>query len=125
MVKFNLENLNLQELLEYIVKLRKDVEFNDRDLKCCKEYVYCIPIPKLLIDMSEEEYRLRNIEQFFMDKQNKINLLKYSRKQKQLKRKLEDLEIYLIDKGIIRINLEPEEIENIDNEILHYHNDDE
>ena len=122
MVKFNLENLNLEELLEYIRKLKIDIQFNDRNLKHCRDYEYGLKHNKFG-DMSEEEYRLSNIEQFFKDKANRTNLLKYSRKQKQLKRKLEELELYLIDKGIIRINLEPEEIENIDIEILHYQND--
>lgn len=122
MVKFSLANLNLEELLAYIGKLKIDIEFNDRRLTECKNYVYGLKHNKFG-NMSEEEYRIRNIEQFFKDKANRTNLLKYSRKQKQLKKKLEELELYLIDKGLIRINLDPEEIENIDNEILHYHND--
>ena len=121
MVKFNLENLNLQEILAYIEKLESDIRINDRDLNHCKIYLYGLVYPKGVND-TEELYRIMNIRTFFQDKQNRTNLLKYSRKQKQLKKKLEELELYLIDKGIIRINLDNEEIENVDNEILHYHN---
>ena len=67
MVKFNLENLNLEELLEYIRKLKIDIQFNDWNLKHCRDYEYGLKHNKFG-DMSEEEYRLSNIEQFINDK---------------------------------------------------------
>ena len=115
MVKFSFENLNLSEMLDYISKLEKDIRENERDLTHCKNYVYGVNIPKSDLE-SEEEYRIRNIKQYFLDKQNQTNLLKYSRKQKQLKRKLEELELYLIDIGIIEIIENEIEDENLRDE---------
>lgn len=107
MVKFSFENLNLVEMVDYITKLLNDVKENEKNLNNCKNYIYGLVV--IDTNMSDEEKRLQNIKVFFQDKLNKTNLLKYSRKQKQLKKKLQDLEIYLINKGIIK--LEPEEPE--------------
>ena len=86
-----------------------------KDFFFCKNYVYGVNIPKSDLE-SEEEYKIRNIKQYFLDKQNQTNLLKYSRKQKQLKRKLEELELYLIDIGIIEIIEDEIEDENLRDE---------
>ena len=115
MVKFSFENLNLQEMIDYIAKLESDIRENERDLTHCKNYVYTVNLPKL-DDESDEEYRIRNIKQHFLDKQNEKNLLKYSRKKKQLTKKLIDLEIYLIDIGIIVIIEDEIEDENLRDE---------
>ena len=102
MVKFNFENLSVREMLEYVDKLHKDIKNNDRDLQFCKDYVYGIDSEKF-DDESEEQYRIRNIKQFYQDKLISINLLTYSRKKKQLTKKLRDLEMYLINKGVIKL----------------------
>ena len=115
MVKFSFENLNLQEMIDYIAKLESDIKINERDLTHCNNYVYTVNLPKL-DDESDEEYRIRNIKQYFLDKQNETNLLKYSRKKKQLTKKLNDLEIYLIDIGIIVIIEDEIEDENLRDE---------
>ena len=108
MVKFSFENLNLVEMVDYITKLLNDVKENEKNLNDCKNHID--GVVDISLDVSEEEKRLENIKVFFQDKLNKTNLLKYSRKQKQLKKKLQDLEIYLINKGIIKLEpLEPEE----------------
>ncbi len=110
MVKFSFENLNLSEMLDYITKLETDIKMNDEALNYCRNYIEGVNIPQYPNE-TDEEYRIRNIKKYFLDKLNKTNLMKYSRKQKQLKKKLEDLEIYLIDIGVIRINLQPDEEE--------------
>ena len=115
MVKFSFENLNLVEMLEYVTKLLNDVKENEKNLNNCKTYID--GVVDLSPDVSEEEKRLQNIKVFFQDKLNKTNLLKYSRKQKQLQKKLRDLEMYLIDKGIIRVEVDVENQPD-DNELL-------
>lgn len=96
MVKFSFENLNLSEMLDYITKLEKDILENESLLYHCRNYVEGVNIPQDPNE-SNEKYRIRNIRQHFQDKLNKTNLMKYSRKQKQLHKKLEDLELYLIE----------------------------
>ena len=101
-------------MLDYISKLEKDIMENESLLYQCRNYVEGVNIPKL-DDESNEKYRIRNIRQHFQDKLNKTNLMKYSRKQKLLKKKLEELELYLIDIGVIRINIiEDDEMERIE-----------
>jgi hypothetical protein len=119
MVKFSFDSLSTREMLDYISKLEKEIRENDRDLKLCRQYVYALNRKKME-DESEEMYRIRNIYQHYQDKQNKINLLKYSRKFCRLRNKLRDLELYLIEKGIIQLNLTPEEVENTKKHVLHY-----
>ena len=101
MVKFNFENLNLDEMLNYINKLKSDMKLNEKLLNYCKNYTNGLQV--IVPDETNEITRLNAIQTYFEDKKNKCDLLKYSRKQKQLKNKLIDLELYLIDKGIIEV----------------------
>ena len=101
MVKFNFENLNLDEMLNYINKLKSDMELNEKLLNDCKNYMNGLQV--IVPDDNNDIMRINTIQAYFMDKKNKCDLLKYSRKQKQLKNKLIDLELYLIDKGIVEV----------------------
>ena len=118
MVKFSFENLNLSEMLDYITKLENDINENEIKIGQCNSYIPGLTFPQYPNE-SGELYRLRNIKTYFRDKQNKSDLLKFSRKKKQLITKLEDLEIYLIDIGVIKINIIEDEVEDeqIENEI--------
>lgn len=91
-----LETLNFNELFDYFIKLKNDFFENDINLNRCKTYHFY----KLSGYNTDEIKRLNNIYASFSDENNRRNLLKYSMIEKQLKTKLEILELYLINKKL-------------------------